>query len=228
LPFSLFCLGIGALGFWRPKVISAERSELQKEERHVAKDLHRLIRHDPFRKALMLSCLWSFSPISAGILTFLVIDRFGGTMATVGQNQSLAALGGLPVVLLFGLLATRFNLRWILFVGIAASVFQFAPLLTAHNLSGLLFSSLVSGLLGNLVDTALLDLKMRSCPEGLEGLSLSLIGLTMSLMGGASIWLGAQIFQKYGIVPVVYLSGFGSLVTLPFILRLPKAVSTVE
>jgi MFS family permease len=149
-------------------------------------------------------------------------------METVGQNESLSALAGLPVLLLFGLLATRFDLRRILFVGVAASILQFVPLLFAHNLSGLLVSSFVAGLLGYLVETALLDLRMRSCPEGLEGLSLSLIGLAMLLMAGASIWLGAQVFQRDGIVPLVFLAGFGSLVMLPFILRLPKSVASVQ
>jgi len=228
LPFSLLCIALAAFGLWRPKVVASDDFEPVRHNRHVIEDCLRLIRHEPFRKALLLSCLWGISPVSTAVLTFLVIDQFKGTMETVGQIQSLEAFAGLPMVLLFGFLATRFDLRRILFAGVAASIVQFAPLMWARTVSGVFISYAMAGILGDLVETALLDLKMRSCPEGLEGLSLSLIGLATSLMAGATIWLGAQIFQSYGIVPVVILSGLGSLIMLPFILRLRKGVVAVQ
>lgn len=216
--------GVGLLGVWRPKVVFDNLTPEPAPSR-AWDDLKRLARHWPIYPALGMWFLFSFAPGSGTPLQYYLQNTLHATDSQWGQWNAIFAGAFIPTYLLFGALCRRFPLSKLLWWGTLVAVPQMVPLWFIHSVDQALIAAAVIGLLGGVVNAAMVDLLIRSAPPGLQGTTLM---MSVSLYWVAVRFgdvLGTRLYDHYG--------GFGVCVIaitiayalmIPVLMLVPKAL----
>jgi|GEM_PF-1587950 len=218
-----------AFGLWKPKRVDLSRLQGGTPgSRSFADDLRLLFSRRAYWMVICFSMLWQFNTMSGTVMLFFWRDRLHLTMEEIGRVQGVTGITTLPPIFAYALLASRFDLRRLMTIGIVLSSIEYVPLLWAHNLSTAYLSSITVGLLVAFVNTGLGDLQWRSCPAGIEASSMAIIGLLTGVVGSLSAILGAWILQKYGLTTGftydVLIESASSFIMLPFMFLIPVAL----
>ena len=133
--------------------------------------------------------------------------------------------------LIYGWLCTRFPLSRLLVIGIILSALSALLFLGYHSsTSALIIQSLAgqgtSGLLGIIVDVALMDLAARATPRGGEAMAYSLLMSAANLGGTGSDILGSWLFDKVHVAfhVLVWISAATTALALLALPLLPRSV----
>jgi len=207
--------GVALVGLWRPKVVF---DNLAKEPAPTRAwdDLKRLVRHWPVYPALGMWFLFSFAPGSGTPLQYYLQNTLHATDSQWGQWNAIFAGAFIPTYLLFGVLCRRFPLRTLLWWGTLVAVPQMVPLWFIHSVDQALIAAAVIGLLGGVVNAAMVDLLIRSAPPGLQGTTL--------MMSVSLYWIAIRFGDVLGTRLYDHFGGFGVCViaiTVAYALMIP-------
>jgi hypothetical protein len=216
-------LAIAALGFWKPKVLSADFARDGGERGNFAADLLRLVRHWPIYPALTIWMLWNFSPGTLTVLQYYLSDTLHASDSQWGAYNAISYATSVPAFVAFGFLSSRFSLQALLWWGAALGVTQMLPLLFVHSADGALIAAAPIGLIGGLATAAYMDLLIRACPKGMEGTMMMMAWSLFSLsVNGGNLW-GTDLYDHHGgFVACVIATTVVYALILPVLLLVPK------
>lgn len=176
----------GALG---PRRLFAEgRSEPQTLT--PLADLKRLLHSWPVYPALVVQLMWQFAPAAGAALGFHLSGDLHASDTQVGAFFAMFYISFIPTFLAYGLLAQRFSLTVLMWLGALFAVPQMAPLLFIARADLAVWAGLPMGILGGIGQVAFMDLAMRACPEGLEG--------TMMMLLWSCYWISYRLGDLWG------------------------------
>jgi hypothetical protein len=153
-------------------------------------DIVRLLRHWPVWPVLTIQLLWQFAPAMGIVLQYHVTNTLHATDAQWGAWNAIFYGAFAPVYLVYGFLCRRLKLSWLLWGGFGVAVAQMVPLLLIHSAVGALMAAAPMGLLGALAQSALVDLAIRSAPNGLQA--------TMMMLFTAVYWVSLRFGDMFG------------------------------
>jgi MFS family permease len=218
---ALFLIGaallaaVGLLGVWRPKVVYDNLTPEPAPTR-AWDDLKRLARHWPVYPALGMWFLFSFAPGSGTPLQYYLQNTLHATDSQWGQWNAIFAGAFIPTYLLFGALCRRYPLSKLLWWGTIVAVPQMVPLWFIHSVDQALLAAAAIGLLGGVVNAAMIDLLIRSAPPGLQGTTL--------MMSVSLYWIAVRFGDVLGTRLYDHFGGFGVCViaiTVAYALMIP-------
>jgi MFS family permease len=217
---------IAALGLWKPAAVFGGLEAERRERHDLVAEMFRLARHWPIYPALAIWCLWNFSPGTGTVLQYYLTDRLHGSDTQWGAYNAIYSLASVPMFAVFGLLARRYPLRPLLWLGAAIGVGQMLPLLFARDASTMVLAAIPVGLLGGIATPAYMDLLIRSCPKGLEGammmMAWSLYAISTNL---GNVW-GTSLYESHGgFVTALIATTLVYVLILPLILVTPKELT---
>ena len=189
---------IALYGFWRPPPVFDPFSAETHRASHPLADLRRLLRHRPIYPALLIWLLWQFAPGVDTPLMFYLQDVLHGTDLQWGQWNAIFAASFIPSFLTFALLCRKFPLRTLLLWGTVVAIPQMLPLLFIHTMTGALLAAIPIGLMGGVATAAYLDLIIRSCPRGLEGVTLMMANALFFIATRFGDRLGTELYHRFG------------------------------
>jgi hypothetical protein len=186
-------------------------------------DIGRLLRHWPVWPVMMIQLLWQFAPAMGIVLQYHVTNTLHATDAQWGTWNAIFYGSFAPVYLVYSFLCRRLRLSWLLWGGFTVAVVQMAPLLLIHSAAGALMVAAPMGLLGAIAQSALVDLTIRSSPQGLQG--------TMIMLFTAVYWISLRFGDLFGTWLYDHQGGFVAAVIatvgayaliLPLLLLVPR------
>lgn len=189
---------IALYGLWRPPAVFDLFSAESRQSPHPLADLKRLLRHRPIYPALLIWLLWQFAPGIDTPLMFYLQDVLHGTDLQWGQWNAIFAASFIPSFLTFAVLCRKFPLRTMLFWGTVIAIPQTLPLLFINTMSGALIAAIPIGLMGGVATAAYLDLIIRSCPRGLEGVTLMMANALFFIATRFGDRLGTELYRQFG------------------------------
>ena len=229
IPYRLFiclegfaCFGLLEFGIFRPRAVPLPERDSEFERRDFRADLKRLIRNRTFWGVFCFSVLWQFSPAGDTVLNYFIQDKLHGTIQSVGIYKSVGSLGGWCAALCWPALRRRWSAWRLLLATCFLSIFQFVPLYFAHTVVTAYFVAWPIFFIGVLTVIPLFEFQIRSCEDGLEGITLAVIGVCSGLVGTASNVWGASLYQRSGVLPVIWGTAISSFLAIPFILLIPR------
>jgi len=184
-------------------------------------DLKRLLRSWPVYPALVVQLMWQFAPAAGAALGFHLSGDLHASDTQVGAFFAMFYISFIPTFIVYGLLAQRFSLTVLMWLGALLAVPQMAPLLFIGRADLAVWAGLPMGILGGIGQVAFMDLAMRACPEGLEGTMMMLLwscywvsyrlgdlwgGDLYDHHGGFSVAIWATIAVYAAILPVLLLA----------------------
>ena len=194
---AVLSLGVGALGFWRPRQVfegAYERPEAKKLD--LWSDVRRLVQHKAIYAPVLIMFLWNFAPGSQTPLQFYLTKTLNASDAAYANFNAIFTISFLPTFFLYGYLCTRFPLKKLLFWGTVVAVPQMIPLLFVHSALGAELLAIPIGLMGGVATAAYYDLAMRSCPAGLQGTLMLMVDGVYYLCQRGGDLLGSQIYDR--------------------------------
>jgi len=220
---------IAGLGFWKPRaVFDGLGAGRVPQRRDVVADAARLFRHRPIYPALLIWCLWNFSPGGQTVLQYHLADQLHGSDADWGDYNAIFYAASLPAFVIFGFLSTRLRLGRLLWIGALCGLPQMLPLLFIHTAHGVLMAAVFVGLLGGIATGAYMDLLIRACPQGLEGtmmmMAWSLYAVSVNF---GNLW-GTSLYEHYGFATCIVVTTAVYALILPLVLLVPKSVTAVK
>ena len=189
---------IALYGLWHPpSVFGLFRDETREPSRPLA-DLRRLLAHRAIYPALLIWLLWQFAPGVDTPLMFYLQDVLHGTDLQWGQWNAIFAASFIPSFLAFALLCRKYPLGKLLFWATIIAVPQTLPLLFINSMTGALIAAIPIGLMGGMATAAYLDLIIRSCPRGLEGVTLMMANALYFIATRFGDRLGTELYHRFG------------------------------
>jgi Na+/melibiose symporter-like transporter len=153
-------------------------------------DLKRLLRAWPVYPALLIQLMWQFAPAAGAALGFHLSGDLHATDAQVGQFFAVFYGSFIPTYLIYAILAQRFSLRVLMWLGALLAIPQMAPLLFITRADLAVWAGVPMGVLGGIGQVAFMDLAMRACPKGLEG--------TMMMLLWSCYWISYRLGDLWG------------------------------
>lgn len=211
--------------------VKEERSlHVQEQVRHTLLALKNTFREKRVWLLAFFLFFWTFSPSFGAPFFYYSVDNlkfdpvFFGTVAAVGSAFSALA------AILFGkylhTMKTRPFLRWMIGVGVAATLFDllYFSAFIRENLgfAKILFlgSAAVLGLVGTLSFLVILNAAARSCLKYAEGTTFATLTSFWNIGVMLSAALGGYLFSKIGLPPLIIVSAVftaASWLILPFV-----------
>lgn len=215
---------IATFALWRPKVVFDNLRDGQPTTATPLKDVARLVRHWPIYPALIIWCLWNFSPGAGTPLQFFLQNQLHADDATFGLFAAVQAGFFIPTYMVYGVLCRRVRLGRLIFWGTLIGVPQLVPLLFIHSSMAAVLLGAPVGLMGGVCTAAFLDLIIRSCPKGLEGTMMMLATAFSFIAGRLGDLLGTYLYSVGGFVLCVGAVTLSNLLILPLITVSPKTL----
>ena len=216
-------LSVALLGLVRPRALFTAAA-IERPTNHLLDDIRRLGRHWPLYPVAMIQLLWQFGPAIGTVLQYHMTNTLHGTDFEWAAWNAVFLGSMAPVYVAYAFMCQRFKLSWLLWAGFVMAVFQVTPLFFVHTAVGAVIAAAPMGVIGGLAQAALVDLAIRSCPQGLQG--------TMMMLFGSSIYfvstrfgdlLGTEIYDHWGgFFVAVWATIFIYALILPVILLVPR------
>ncbi|HEV7157721.1 MAG TPA: MFS transporter [Caulobacteraceae bacterium] len=221
---------IGLMGLWKPKAVFHHAYEApQARTTNLWGDVRRLIKHRAAWPAVLMIFMFQFAPGANTPLQYYLTNTLHASDAIYGLYLAIFAASFIPIFLLYGWLCKRVTLEKLLWWGLIITVPQMVPLAFIHTGAQALWLAVPIGLMGGVAAAAIYDLAIRSCPPGLQGTMMMLIGAGNLLSSRASDLLGSQIFAsasspRAGFIYCVIAITIVYALIVPVILLVPKEV----
>ncbi len=213
---------IAVLGLWKPDAVFAGLARAPRPD--FAGDALRLFRHRAIYPALIIWCLWNFSPGTQIVLQYHMANSLGGSDAQWGLYNAISYGCSLPAFVLFGFLSVRLSLGKLLWIGAAAGLPQMLPLLLAHSANEVLIAAVAVGFLGGVATAAYMDLLIRACPKGLEGTMMMMAWSMYAIsVNFGNLW-GTSLYEHHGFTACVIATTLVYALILPIILLIPRSL----
>jgi|SRR5579872_1641251 len=190
-------LAICPFGLWKPSaVFSASYDNPQDRGSSFLGDVTRLVKHRAIYPALLINFLWYFAPGAYTPLQFYLTNQLHASDVVYPYYLGIWLTSYLPTFLLYGLLCTKVPPQKMLWWATIAGVPQMIPLVFIHSGNLALLMAVPMGLMGGLAQAAYIDLAIRSCPPGLQGTLMMLVGSVIMLALRGSDVLGSKIYAS--------------------------------
>jgi hypothetical protein len=214
---------VALYALWRPASVFDNIRVENANDGHPMKNLKRLVHHAPIYPALLIWLLWNFAPGSVTPLQYHLQNTLHATDAQWGLWNAIFAASFIPTYIVYGFLCRGFALRDLLLWGTVAAVPQMVPLLFTNTMTQALIAAVPIGLMGGVATGAYLDLIIRSCPRGLQGTMLMMIGGLYYVVSRFGDVLGTNLYDHFGsfTVCVIAITVVYALI-LPVLLLVPK------
>ena len=189
-------------------------------------DLKRLLRTWPVYPAVAIQLLWQFGPAAGAAMQYHLSGDLHATDAQVGQFFAAFYGSFIPTFLIYGLLAQRFSLRVLLWIGALMAVPQMAPLLFIKSAELAVWSAAGLGILGGIGQVAFWDLAMRACPKGLEGTMMMLLWSCYWVSYRLGDLWGGDLYDHHGGFSVAIWATMGVYaLIIPILFLIPKRIT---
>jgi Na+/melibiose symporter-like transporter len=189
-------------------------------------DLGRLLRCWPVYPAVAIQLLWQFGPAAGSAMQYHLSGDLHATDSQVGLFFAAFYGSFIPTFLIYGLLAQRFSLRVLLWIGALMAVPQMAPLLFIKSADLAVWSALALGILGGIGQVAFMDLAMRACPKGLEGTMMMLLWSCYWISYRLGDLWGGDLYDHHGGFSVAIWATIGVYaLILPILFLIPRRIT---
>ena len=194
----------GAAG---PRALYVDQAEPR--ETSVLGDIGRLLRAPAVWPPLILLLLWNFAPSFGAALQYHLSNTLHATDAQVGDFYAIFWGVYIPCFLVYGWLCRRVRLSTLL-------------------LWSTLIAAVPMSLMGGFASAAYIDLAIRSCPKGLQGTMMMLVGGTAYFVAlRLGDVLGTDIYDHHGgFVMTVVASTVVYALMLPVLLLAPRRLTS--
>lgn len=217
---------IGVVGMWKPSSVYSHAYDNPLARRtHFMGNLHRLVKHRAIYPAVLLMFLWSFAPGTQTPLQFYLTSKLHASDAVYSYYNGIFAVSFIPTFLLYGYLCRKVSLEKLLWWGTVIAVPQMIPLVFIHSANLAMALAAPMGMMGGIITAAIYDLSMRSCPPGLQGTLMMMVGGVLWLSMRGSDLLGSRIYNsspEHGFLYCVIATTLVYALMLPVILLVPK------
>jgi hypothetical protein len=230
---AVITLLLAGLGFLKPHAVfrGAYDQPLAKGANLIG-DIKRLLKHRAVYPAVLIVFMFQFSPGSSTPLQFYLQDKLHASDAVYGEYNAVFTAAFVPIFFLYGWLCKRVSLEKLLWGGTIITIPQMIPLALVHSAALAVVMALPMGLLGGIAAAAYMDLAMRSCPAGLQGTLMMLVGAGSQLSFRGGDVLGARIYALSATNGFLYCALATTAVyalMLPVLLLIPRAlISTAD
>jgi len=172
-----------------------------------------------------------FAPVAAIAFVWLAFSGLSYRGLLVGMLGVMVVFGFLGaayqglMALLYGYLCRRIALNKLLWWGTIVGVPQMIPLVFIHSANLSLIMAVPMGLMGGVASAAYIDLAMRSCPPGLQGTLMMMVGGAFALSARGGDLLGSRIYNsspEHGFLYCVIATTVVYALILPLIPLVPK------
>lgn len=183
-------------------------------------------RSGTFWVALIFIALFYFAPGFSTLEYYRQNDVLHASQKQIGWLVAMVGLGGVIAASVYGLLAKRVALRWLLAFGVAASTGGTLLYLFYNSLSWAFPIDLQNGLFFGFAEVALIDLAARATPAGCEGMGYSLILSVRNVSVFGADKLGAWVSDTYHVSwdTMVILNAATTAVVLIILPFMPRAI----
>jgi hypothetical protein len=223
---AVLTVSICTFGFWKPNSVFSHAYENSGARGHdLWGDVKRLVKCGAIYPAVLINFLWYFTPGAYTPLQFYLTNQLHATDAVYSYYLGIWLVSYLPTFLLYGFLCTKFPPNKLLWWATIAGVPQMIPLAFIHSGHLAPLMAVPMGLMGGLAEAAYVDLAMRSCPPGLHGTLMMLIGSVVMLAERGSDVLGSKIYAAspdHGLLYCVIAMTAVYTLILPAIPFIPK------
>jgi MFS family permease len=188
-------------------------------------DLKRLANHRAVYPAILIILIWNFMPGFSTPMQFYLSNQLHAPDSVYADFNCIFFGSYIPVVVLYGILCTRFPLRKLLWWGAAFGIPSMIPLAFIHSGRQALLCAGVMGLMSGLAQCAFYDLAIRSCPPGLQGTLMMAADAVNNLATRLSDVLGTKIYSlspTHGFLYCVIAMTVTYSLILPAILFVPR------
>jgi MFS family permease len=221
-------LAIAVMGLLGPKWVF-EEARHEVSQITILQDLKRIVRHWPIYPAMLIQMLWQFSPATGTVLQYHIVDHLHATDSQWGLWQGIFYGSFLPIYAAYALLSRRFTLRPLLWVGFTLAVFQMCPLLFVDNAMGALIAAAPMGIIGGIAQASLVDLVIRSAPQGSQGTMMMLFYALYYFSVRFGDLFGTWIYDRHGgFIPTVVITIIVYGLILPVILLVPRRLTATK
>jgi len=224
LAAAVVMMGIALTGVWRPDAVYTHLDRSRAEKRDLIADLRRLVAHKAIYPALGIWMIWNFSPGGATVLQYHLSNTLHGSDSQYGAYAAVFSIAFVPSLLLFGWLSPRYPLSRLLWWSIVLAVPQMLPVLLAQTANQVVLAAIPMGLLGGMLNGAVLDLVIRSCPKGLEGTLMMLAWSLYTVAASLGNVFGTVIYDRYGFTACIVITTVVYALMLPLTALVPKAL----
>ena len=184
-------------GFWKPRSIFTHAYENPDARgTDFLGDVKRLLKCRAIYPAVLINFLWYFAPGAYTPLQFYLTNQLHTSDGVYAYYLGIWLASYIPTFLLYGFLCTKVPPHKMLWWATIAGVPQMIPLAFIHSGNLALLMAVPMGLMGGLAQAAYIDLAMRSCPRGLQGTLMMLVGSVIMLALRGSDVLGSKIYAS--------------------------------
>ena len=147
---AVLALLLAVLGLWKPQAVfkHAYDQPLARGTTLLG-DLKRLVKHRAMYPAVLIPCLFQFSPGSNTPLQFYLTTELHASDAVYGYYYAIFAASFIPVFVIYGYLCKKVSLNKLLWWGTILTVPQMVPLAFVHSANTALLLAMPIGLLGS-------------------------------------------------------------------------------
>jgi len=188
-------------------------------------DIKRLARHRAVYPAILIILIWNFMPGFNTPMQFYLSNQLHAPDSVYANFNCIFYGSYIPVVVLYGIICTRFPLRKLLWWGAMVGIPSMIPLAFIHSGRQALLLAGVMGMMSALGQCAFYDLAIRSCPPGLQGTLMMAADAVNNLAFRASDVVGTKIYglsPTHGFLYCVIAMTATYFLILPAILFVPR------
>lgn len=228
LVLAAMVLGIALVSVWKPSAVfeNTYDTRLARSEPFGA-SVKRLLGHKAIYPAVLITFLFQFMPGVGTPLLYYLTDKLHARPAMYGYYHAIFAASLIPVFLFYGWLCRRIPVGKLLWWGTLVTIPQMIPLAFIHSGKEAMVMAVPIGLMGGIAGAAYTDLTMRSCPSGLHGTLMMLVGGVYALSTEGGNLLGTAIYSlspKHGFLydVIVAVLVYGTI--LPVLKTIPADI----
>jgi hypothetical protein len=188
-------------------------------------DIKRLARHRAVYPAILIILIWNFMPGFNTPMQLYLSNQLHAPDSVYANFNCIFYGSYIPVVVLYGILCTRFPLCKLLWWGAMVGIPSMIPLAFIHSGRQALLLASVMGMMSALGQCAFYDLAIRSCPPGLQGTLMMAADAVNNLAFRASDVVGTKIYglsPTHGFLYCVIAMTATYFLILPAILFVPR------
>jgi MFS family permease len=149
---------------------------------------------------------WTFSPSFGPALLFYQTDTLKFSQEFIGRLLALASAAGVVGALVYAPVSRWLPLRRIINIAIGIGVVGTLAYLLYRDAASALVIDAFFGCVGMIAQLAFLDLAAKACPRRVEATFFALLMSVNNIGMGASQWLGGQLYDWVGFVPLIAIS----------------------
>ena len=219
---------LALMGLWKPAAVFRGAYE-QPLARGTSLwgDIKRLVRHRAIYPAVLVNCMFQFSPGSNTPLQFYLTDKLHASREIYGAYYAVFVAAFIPMFFLYGWLCKRVPLSKLLWWGTIITIPQMIPLALIHSPLLAVVLAAPIGMMGGIAGASYYDLSIRSCPPGLQGTLMMLVAGFFQLSYRGGDWLGAKLYAlspTHGFLYCVIATTAVYALILPVLLLIPKGL----